>query len=168
MVRRRITAFAIAIFAALGAFWCVRDMSARIRVFLEEHPPNIYAFLPILTREFTFADRTVSLTDETLPGKPATLLVRFGDTDVRVPVTIPPRHRLPGLVTHEDWLASMTVCSACCSWDGLRGWRTPSGDADPRRRLAVASLAPASAAPALTRRVGAASGRRTGPSTSAN
>ncbi|MCE7973542.1 MAG: hypothetical protein DYG92_04340 [Leptolyngbya sp. PLA1] len=107
MLPRRITALAIAILAALAAFWCVRDMSARIRLFLQEHPPNIYAFLPLLAREFTFADRTVSLTDESPPGKPATLLVRYGDAEVRVPVTIPPRHKLPGLVTHEDWLRVM-------------------------------------------------------------
>ncbi|MFZ2874449.1 MAG: hypothetical protein WAZ94_08195 [Phycisphaerales bacterium] len=107
MLRSRISALALALLAALAAFWCVRDMSARIRAFLQENPPNIYAFLPILTREFTFEGRVVSLTDESVPDKPASLLVRYGDAEVHVPVTIPPRHKLPGLVTHEDWLRVM-------------------------------------------------------------
>jgi hypothetical protein len=79
-------------------------MAQRVAAHYQAQPRPLFAFKTINDREFTFAGRPVSLTDEG-QGEETVLVLRYGDQTVRIPAGVAPKDpQLPGLVRHGDWL----------------------------------------------------------------
>lgn len=84
-------------------------MTTRIREFLKENPPEVYVFRKLDRREFIYAGRPVTLTDDNTNPLAPTLVLKYGEVEERIPVRVanvdrPQRDVLPGLLPHEDWL----------------------------------------------------------------
>ncbi len=103
-MRSRLVLILIAAASLVGMFVSAWGLSVRIRAFHEERPRNVFAFQPLDLREFRYAGRPVTLVDDLeVPSTPF-LNVNYGDTQVRLRVTIPGNYELPGLLAHTDWL----------------------------------------------------------------
>lgn len=103
MTARRALVAAI-VFAAL-LMGSIAELTRRVLAHLREHPTVMPTFIEVDSRGFTFAGRPVSLTDVDDRGVP-TLVVRYGDRELRLRVTIPTRHEALkdiGLAAHRDW-----------------------------------------------------------------
>ncbi len=88
---------------------CGWMMTTRIREFLKENPPEVYVFRKVDKREFIYAGRAVTLTDDYSNALAPTLVLKYGDVEQRISVSVantdrPQREALPGLLPHEDWL----------------------------------------------------------------
>lgn len=109
MSRARAIAAAVALLALFGAIASGYLMARRLAAFVERHGRTVYAFRPVADTRFEYAGRPVAFDDQ-----PATeaepfgaLLLRYGEEQVRLRVTVAPRAHaasLPGLVRHEDWM----------------------------------------------------------------
>ncbi len=96
--------FAAIVFAVLLA-GSVAELTRRVLVHLREHPTVMATFIEVDSRGFTYAGRPVTITDADDNGVP-TLVVRYGDRELRLRVTIPTRHealKAIGLAAHRDW-----------------------------------------------------------------
>lgn len=84
----------------------VGAMAQRVVAYYTTNPRPLFAFNQVGQREFTFAGRPVSLTDEPAAGGQGEVLVlRYGDQTVRILPGVEPKDpQLPGLVRHDDWL----------------------------------------------------------------
>jgi hypothetical protein len=102
------SARAILLLAALASgAMCVGGaylIARRAQRFHEENPRQQFAFLPIVERHFSFAGRPVSLLDDPASPESPWIELRYGEASQRIRVSIPPKHRLPGLLRHDQWL----------------------------------------------------------------
>lgn len=101
-----LTVAMVSLVVMVGCGWL---MTSRIRVFLKEHPPEVYVFRKLDRREFIYAGRPVTLTDDNTNPLAPTLVLKYGEVVERIPVRVvnadrPQRDVLPGLLPHEDWL----------------------------------------------------------------
>ncbi|MBM4108165.1 MAG: hypothetical protein FJ255_05060 [Phycisphaerae bacterium] len=78
-------------------------MARRIAAHNRREPPKVWAFQPVGERVFTYAQRPVSLTDGH-DERGDWLLLRYGEEERRLRVTIPGNPNLPGLLPHQDWM----------------------------------------------------------------
>ncbi len=104
MTRNRKIPFLLAGASLIGFILSAGAMARRLGDFNEHFDRDVFRFEFIETREFTFADRKVSLLDEARTGTDTYLRVTYGQESIRLRVTIPGDSRLPDLVPHERWL----------------------------------------------------------------
>lgn len=109
MSRVRVIAAAVSLVALLCAIASGYLMARRLADFVERHGRVVYAFRPVADPGFEYAGRPVVFED--LPATEAepfgALLLRYGEGEARLRVTVAPRahaQSLPGLVRHEDWM----------------------------------------------------------------
>jgi hypothetical protein len=111
----------IAIASLVVAIACGLEMARRVRAFHRENPREVYAFRRVNDREFTYAGRPVSFTDDRSNPLAPQLLLAFGDQTRRLNVEVPntdapARDKLPGLEPHVDWLRVLRMTRA----DGIK------------------------------------------------
>lgn len=94
------TAAGLSLAALLASAWV---MARRIAEFHRREPPRVWAFQPVAERQFTYAGRPVTLTDEH-DAHGSWVVLRFGEAQARLRVSIPGNPALPGLLPHHDWL----------------------------------------------------------------
>jgi hypothetical protein len=102
--RRVKLAWALAALSVLLLLFSGWFMAQRIADFHSEHRRNIFLFKEVDDRSFTYANRKVTLTDETDKAGVDYVNVAYGDETLRLRVTIPGMKELPGLRPHMDWL----------------------------------------------------------------
>lgn len=102
--RRVKLAWALAILSVVLLLISGWFMAQRIADFHSEHRRNIFLFKEVDDRSFTFANRKVTLTDETDKAGVDHVNIAYGDENLRLRVTIPGMKELPGLRPHMDWL----------------------------------------------------------------
>ncbi len=97
--------------SGVGVIGSTYVVAQRLAKFQEEHGRTVYVFRPVTERHFEFAGVAGSIEDA--PADPdhaggyGTVVLRFGEESVRLPVPIPPREgvtELPGVYPYEDWL----------------------------------------------------------------
>jgi hypothetical protein len=112
MNRSRLIAAAIAIVSGAASVLFTMGVAKRVAEHHRRNPPALFAFKVINRREFGFAGRTVTLSDDfTNPQQPY-LLVRYGDNELRLRVTVPGDYRLPDLLPHTDWMRVLAFAPA--------------------------------------------------------
>ncbi|GMV26500.1 MAG: hypothetical protein AMXMBFR58_25310 [Phycisphaerae bacterium] len=111
MSSTRTIAFIVALLACGAMLGSGYLMARRIGAFHRENPREIFAFQRIDYREFEFAGRKVTLTDEEQDGIKY-LRVTYGDAQERLLVTVPIEAKLPGLAGHERWMRALMFSSA--------------------------------------------------------
>jgi hypothetical protein len=84
----------------LGGTWM---MALRLDAFNKKTERPIFLFNEVETPRFNWHERPVSFTDADDP-QGWTLVMRFGEEERRLRVTIPGDRRLPGLLPHRDWI----------------------------------------------------------------
>jgi hypothetical protein len=90
----------LAVFVVSG-----REMARRIDEYYRTTDRRQYYFSRIDDREFVFAGKPVTIRDERGSDGGESVVVRYGDGDLRLAPTIPPAStQLPGLTRHEDWM----------------------------------------------------------------
>jgi len=81
---------------------------ARIVAYYKANPTKHWIFQELDTRAFTYANKTVTLTDEVDPSGTVYLNVAFGEEKLRMRVAIPHRQykvlATQGLAAHRDWM----------------------------------------------------------------
>ncbi len=102
--RERRIAAGVAIAGLLLLGFATWQLILRVQKFHHESPRLIYAFQTVDARAFTFAGRDVTLEDDISVADAPKMHLTYGDQSVLLDVAIPPRHNLPGLKGHEDWL----------------------------------------------------------------
>lgn len=111
--RTRLQLGALALATLVLCLACLGIMVNRIVAFHRENPRVFYQFNRIDVREFNYADRSVTITDEPETGPADAVLVRYGDQTLRIRRTLPPGiDGLPGLQEHADWLRVMRFADA--------------------------------------------------------
>lgn len=103
-----LVAGAALILMALSAY----AMATRVARYHRERPREVYAFQALNIREFTYAGKPVTLTDEHDATGDTYLNVAYGPDTLRLRATIPGDARLPGLVPHNDWLRVLRFAAA--------------------------------------------------------
>lgn len=103
---RRI-ALVIGLVGLVGLIAGVLAMGRRIDEFQHSRAQKTWVFQVLNERAFKFGGHDVTLTDTS--DRAAGMLrefvvVRFGDAELRLPVAVPSKFKLPGLASHEDWL----------------------------------------------------------------
>jgi hypothetical protein len=100
-----------ALIAAVSALVLVASVSvlaSKLVTFYKEHPTKHWIFQELDSRAFTYAGRTVTLTDEKDEAGTRFLNLSYGDEKLRLRVTIPHRQfealASQGLAAHRDWL----------------------------------------------------------------
>lgn len=79
-------------------------MAHRVSSYNWASDQKLYMFNPVNGREFIFADRAVTVTDEQMPTGEG-VVVRYGDEVLRLQATIDPlSDQLPNLVRHKHWM----------------------------------------------------------------
>lgn len=105
MPRSRTTALLIALASIAGVAAGTWSMARRVAAFNAVSTRELYVFMPVDARRFTYAGREVSLIDEQDQQGRDWVVLRYGDDEARLLASIPPRPAgLPGLLRHEDWL----------------------------------------------------------------
>jgi len=80
------------------------SLGNRIGNYNKESDHALYAYIPIASTTFTFANRPVELIEDTVDDK-AVIRVRYGDEELVLDVSIPPLVPLPSLYERQkDWL----------------------------------------------------------------
>lgn len=102
----------VAIAALLVMAFSAYAMARRVSAFHRERPREVYAFQRVNIREFHYAGRPVTLTDEKDASGETYLNVRYGDDHLRLRASIPGDPRLPGLTPHDDWLRVLRFAAA--------------------------------------------------------
>lgn len=100
----RIVAASLAL-VSLGVFiLSVVSLAARIRDYNQSPERQRFAFMPVNDRTFTFAGRSVTLSDED-HGDLSVVVLRYGERELRMTAPVKPLPpELPGLARHQDWL----------------------------------------------------------------
>jgi hypothetical protein len=104
MLPSRPILLAVALASGVATVLLAWRMAVVVAEFHRQNPREQYAFLPVVERRFEFHGREVSLEDDNTTPETPWLVLRYADQTRRVRVTVPPRHRLPGLLQHEEWL----------------------------------------------------------------
>ena len=97
-------AWCLAVGSFLTMLGSVGGVAYRVSKFHEANKREINAFRAIDMRKVTFAGRPITLTDAGVGNEPRELVVRYGDDEKRLHVSIPRQYDLPGLKSHEDWM----------------------------------------------------------------
>jgi hypothetical protein len=83
-------------------------LTSRLVSFYKANPTKHWIFQELDTRAFTYADRSVTLSDETDPAGTIFLNLTYGDNKLRLRVTIPHKQHKNlaqhGLAAHRDWM----------------------------------------------------------------
>jgi hypothetical protein len=107
MTRSRTIALGLTLIT-LGIFvLSVVAMAQRVGEYYTTQPRALFAFKRVGEREFTFAGRPVSLTDETASGaqEGEVVVIRYGDETLKLLPGVEPKDaQMPGLTRHDDWL----------------------------------------------------------------
>lgn len=112
MDRARLIPASIAIASIAASIACGLGIAHRIADFHRDHPRQIFAFKQVDEPAFSFHGTPVTLADDlTIPDQPY-LIVRYGDDDLRLRVTVPGDYRLPKLLPHADWMRLMAFAPA--------------------------------------------------------
>jgi hypothetical protein len=83
----------------------VNVMFHKIAAFNTSAERVLWMLKPVGERAFQYSGRDVALTDQINDQGKEAVLVRYGEQELMIPATIPPKDgRLPGLVRHEDWM----------------------------------------------------------------
>lgn len=139
MNRRRALAWAVAGVAGAVMVLSASVMAGRVAAFHRENKREVYAFQAVTSREFTYAGRAVSISDEESPSG-LSVLVRYDDDVLRLNPTMASDRRLPGLLPYEDWLRVLRFVSATgTTLDRLRR-QMDAGEI--RDRLVIVTRAP--------------------------
>lgn len=108
MTSPRPAPLAIAILALVSVGLSSAQLARRIVAYNAADGREIYAFMEVYRPEFTYAGRDVTV--EVVPGesedRPASVVFRYGDDELNVPVLVPLRPysaQLSGLHRFEDW-----------------------------------------------------------------
>lgn len=104
MQRSRAIFLGIAAASVAGLAWASWCMADRVRTFHEESKRETYAFERRIDRQFTFAGKPVTFEDDASDPVNPHVIVKYGDSQLRLRVTIPGFDQLPGLLPHEDWM----------------------------------------------------------------
>lgn len=98
-----IAAVSVLVLAVSGSL-----LASRLVTFYKEHPTKHWIFQDLDDRAFTYAGRTVTLTDEKDDAGTRFLNVSYGEEKLRLRVTIPHRQfealAAQGLAAHRDWM----------------------------------------------------------------
>lgn len=112
-LRPRLLLGALALAGILVCMACLGIMVKRIVAFHEQNPRVFYQFKQIDLREFNYAGRPITITDEPEKGSAEAVIVHYGDQTLRIRRTLPPGvDGLPGLQEHVDWLRVMRFADA--------------------------------------------------------
>ncbi|CAG0998599.1 hypothetical protein PHYC_02724 [Phycisphaerales bacterium] len=112
MERSRRNAIIVAVVSGIATGCFAWGIAVRIGEFHKENPRDIYAFKRVEEPAFTFAGARVTLTDDrSMPDQPV-LIVRYGEAEERLRVTVPGDYRLPKLLPHEDWMRILVFAPA--------------------------------------------------------
>ncbi|GJM19090.1 MAG: hypothetical protein DHS20C14_13030 [Phycisphaeraceae bacterium] len=87
-------------------------LAQRMGAYNQAHPRPLWVFKRVERREFTFADRTVTLTDNLDASGAGTVTLTYADATLELPVQVPSEHDLPGLSRHRNWLAVLAFADA--------------------------------------------------------
>ena len=80
------------------------QLAGRIAEFNQVEDRPIFAFIPIISTDFEFAGRPVTLKEETIDDRPV-VRVQYGDEELVLDVTVPPTVPLPSLYERQkDWM----------------------------------------------------------------
>ncbi|MGV6813939.1 MAG: hypothetical protein ACWA5W_02885 [Phycisphaerales bacterium] len=80
------------------------QLAGRIAEYNQVEDLPVFAFIPIISTDFEFAGRPVTLKEETIDDRPV-VRVNFGDKELVLDVTIPPAVPLPSLYERQkDWM----------------------------------------------------------------
>jgi hypothetical protein len=105
MSRARTIAALIALAALVGVGAGGWSMARRVAAFNSASTRELFVFMPVNTREFRFAGRDVTMTDERDENGRDWVVLRYGPDEARLLASIPPGPaELPGLLRHDDWL----------------------------------------------------------------
>ncbi len=140
MDRARTFAWLIAMASGVGLIGSGYEMARRVQAYHAEHPPQVFAFMSVNDRAFTYAGRPVTFTDDVGEHKEPYLVVKYADDELRVRVTVPGNSGLPGLLGHTDWLrvVRFALRSGLDMGDFEKGLR----DGKVRDRLAIITRTP--------------------------
>ena len=79
------------------------ELAKRINTYYQSIDHPLFAFIQVASTDFEFANRRVTLEEETIDNKPF-LRISYGDEEVLLDVTIPPQQPLPSLFDRQsDW-----------------------------------------------------------------
>ena len=105
MTRTRTIALALAAASLATTLAGGFFMARRVGVHNETAGRQLYGFINIGDRSFTFASREVTLTDEPDGHGAEVLVVRYGDEQLRLrPTRAPDPRDMPGLTRHMNWM----------------------------------------------------------------
>jgi hypothetical protein len=114
-------------------------MVRRVERFHREHPRQVFAFQPLDEREFKFAGKPVTITDDKSDAEHPKVLVTYGEDKLEIPVSVPPKYELPGLKSHEDWMRVVRFGAA----SGLTPEQFQASLLEGKDRLAIVTRTPA-------------------------
>lgn len=112
MERSRRNAAILAVVSGLATGFLAWGIAVRIGEFHRENPRQVFAFKRVEEPAFKFAGRQVTLTDDRSNPEQPVLVVRYGDDEERLRVTVPGDYRLPKLVPHENWMRILIFAPA--------------------------------------------------------
>jgi len=87
--------------ALLGS---VAEMARRVRAYQAVSDRQMPYFQPIADASFRFAGRPVTIEEDRGERGVDYLRVTYGQDEIRLRVAIRPRHDLPGLREHDEWM----------------------------------------------------------------
>ncbi|GJQ29943.1 MAG: hypothetical protein HBSAPP03_18270 [Phycisphaerae bacterium] len=112
MDRSRLLAAGLALLSGAACVYFGLGIARTIGEFHKNHPREIYAFKTIGEPAFTFGGIPVTLTNDlAIPDQPY-LVVKYGEDDLRLRVTVPGDYRLPKLIPHNDWMRVLAFAPA--------------------------------------------------------
>jgi hypothetical protein len=80
------------------------NLTKRIGAYYEREDNPLFAFIEVVSTEFTFADRDVTITESQREDGSLALLATFGDETIELDVVYPPKHTLPTLFDRQrEW-----------------------------------------------------------------
>jgi hypothetical protein len=109
MPRTRIIGLTITALAGVVFVIAVIAMGYRAAAYNERADFDRYRIEPTTTRTAEVHGRPVSITDATDAAGNAALRVRYGDTEILVPVKNPPAPDIPDLGGYAEWAAMLAI-----------------------------------------------------------
>jgi hypothetical protein len=86
----------------------VLAMARRVDDYYRETDHRLYVFNRVEERQFSYAGRPVTITDERTPAGDESVAVRYGDASLSLKPTIEPGSaQMPGLERHNDWMQAL-------------------------------------------------------------
>lgn len=140
MNRSRIALGLVAASCGVASVWSAYQTAREVAEFHREHPPQVFAFLPVGHTAFKFGGRDVTLTEDRATPDSPWIDVRYGEASQRIRVTIPSRHQLPALLGQDDWMRVMFF--APMSGRTMPEFRKGVEDGSIETRLVIATRTP--------------------------